>query len=288
MTSSNENAGPATNATTAVALLKCKANQTTEVPDHIAVEEPLDIRIVTQDESLTVTHNVAVTMRTPGQDLALAVGFLFSESLLQHPDDIDWPATLAARDIADCNRIDVVLRAGKIFDPQQLSRHVFTSSSCGVCGKITRENLVQRMPPQQPSTLRFRADRLHQLPRRLHDSQADFQQTGGLHACGLFDQEGRLLSLYEDVGRHNALDKLIGAAFRDGTLPAHDQLLLLSGRVSFELVQKAGLAGIRILAAIGAPSSLAVELAKDIDMTLIGFLKPDRMNIYHGAKRILF
>lgn len=286
--SSNKMDGPATNATKSVTLKKCKANHRTVVQDHVAVEEPLDIRIVTQDESVIVTHNIAVTMRTPGHDLALAVGFLFSESLVQHCDDIDWPATFLARETADCNRIDIVLRAGKMFDPQQLSRHVFTSSSCGVCGKITRENLVQRLPPQQPNTFRFRADRLHQLPNRLHAGQAEFQQTGGLHACGLFDTEGRLLSLFEDVGRHNALDKLIGAALRNGALPAHDRLLLLSGRISFELVQKAGLAGFRFLAAIGAPSSLAVELAIDFDMTLIGFLKTDRMNIYHGADRLIF
>lgn len=276
-----------TDATTTVTLTKHRADQITEACDHIAVEEPLDIRIVTQDESVTVTHNVAVTMRTPGHDLALAVGFLFSESLVQNRDDIDWQATLAARDTADCNRIDVVLRAGKVFDPQQLSRHVFTSSSCGVCGKISRENLIQRMPPQPPNTFRIRADLLHQLPQRLHDHQSDFQQTGGLHACGLFDQQGRLQALFEDVGRHNALDKLIGAALRDGALPAHDKLLLLSGRISFELVQKAGLAGLRVLAAIGAPSSLAVALAEDLDMTLIGFLKPDRMNLYHGAERLI-
>lgn len=286
--SSNKMDDPATHATKTVTLEKHKANHTTVVHDHLAVEEPLDIRIVTQDESVNVTHNIAVTMRTPGHDLSLAVGFLFSESLVQHCDDVDWPATLLARETADCNRIDIVLRAGKMFDPQQLSRHVFTSSSCGVCGKITRDNLVQRLPPQPTNTIRFRADHLQQLPRRLHASQAEFQQTGGLHACGLFDSEGRLLSLFEDVGRHNALDKLIGAALRNGALPAHNQLLLLSGRVSFELVQKAGLAGIRFLAAIGAPSSLAVELAKDIDMTLVGFLKPDCMNIYHGGDRLIF
>nr|WP_243436047.1 formate dehydrogenase accessory sulfurtransferase FdhD [Acanthopleuribacter pedis] len=251
----------------------------------MAVEEPLDIRITTQDSNVAVTHNVAVTMRTPGQDLELALGFLFSESLITGKADVDWEQTRRAADDADCNRITVALQPEIAFDPEHLSRHVFTSSSCGVCGKISRENIVAKCPRATSEPPIFSASIFGDLPHRLRENQAGFKQTGGLHAAASFDRSGSVGPIYEDVGRHNALDKLVGDFLRRGSL-SHTTGLLLSGRISFELVQKAGLAGFKVIAAIGAPSSLAVELARDLDITLIGFLKTTSMNIYHGADRI--
>ena len=230
-------------------------------------------------------------MRTPGADLELAAGFLFTEGLLKSPDQVKQirhcgKGTLPTGRVS-ANTIRVDLVEGVEIDLKGLERNFYTTSSCGVCGKSSIEALhtgvraiVDKDDPKVASTL------IHTFPERLRDSQDVFQQTGGLHASALFDQEGELAIVREDVGRHNALDKVIGAMFLAGEMPLSDKILLVSGRASFELVQKALMAGIPILAAVGAPSSLAVELAAEFGMTLIGFVRDGRFNIYTGKSRI--
>jgi len=234
--------------------------------DVVAVEEPLEIRIGGEP--------VAVTMRTPGHDEELALGFCLSEGLA--PEDASLPDDFAA------NAVDVRAPA---FDPARLRRSFYTTSSCGVCGKGALEAVAVEAPRVE-STLRVPAALVAELPERLRTAQAAFAATGGLHATGLFRAEGDLLCAREDVGRHNAMDKVVGWAFRAGLLPLADAILCVSGRLSFELVQKAAVAGCPILVAVGAPSSLAVELAEDRGITLCGFVRDGRVNVYSEAWRI--
>jgi FdhD protein len=234
--------------------------------DRVAVEEPLEIRIGGSP--------VAVTMRTPGHDEELALGFCLSEGL--RPESARVPDDLAA------NTIDVVA-AG--FDPARLQRSFYTSSSCGVCGKGALEAVAVEAP-QVESQLRISAALVASLPDRLREEQATFAATGGLHATGLFGADGTLLCAREDVGRHNAFDKVVGRAFLDGRLPLAENVLCVSGRLSFELVQKAAVAGCPILVAVGAPSSLAVDLAADRGVTLCGFVRGGSLNVYTEAWRI--
>jgi FdhD protein len=236
-------------------------------PDRVAVEEPLEIRIG--------GRAVAVTMRTPGHDEELALGFCLSEGL--EPVAASLPADLAA------NTVEVEAPA---FDPERLRRSFYTSSSCGVCGKGALE-AVEVEAPRVASGLTVDAGLLATMPDRLREAQPAFAATGGLHATGLFDPAGELLCLREDVGRHNAMDKVVGWAFRDGRLPLAEAVLCVSGRLSFELVQKAAVAGCPILVAVGAPSSLAVELAADRGVTLSGFARGGRLNVYTEPWRIL-
>jgi FdhD protein len=236
-------------------------------PDRVAVEEPLEIRIGGRP--------VAVTMRTPRHDEELALGFCLSEGL--EPVDAALPADLAA------NMIDVDAPS---FDPDRLQRSFYTSSSCGVCGKGALEAVAVEAPRVE-SELAIAADLLARLPERLRAAQPAFAATGGLHATGLFDPAGELVCLREDVGRHNAMDKVVGWAFRQGRLPLADAVLCVSGRLSFELVQKAAVAGCPILVAVGAPSSLAVELAIDRGITLCGFARGGRLNVYSEQWRVL-
>ncbi len=225
---------------------------------------------------------VSVTMRTPGHDGELAVGFLYSEGIVVAREQVS-----GVRACGGGNVVRVDLAAGASVDLTRLERHFYTSSSCGVCGKASLETvqvcarhcLAEGMPV-------IDAEVIHHLPEVLRASQTVFEHTGGLHAAALFNTEGKLLCLREDVGRHNALDKLIGAQFLAGRTPLSDTVLLVSGRASFELVQKAVVAGIPILAAVGAPSSLAVSLARKHGLTLIGFVRPDRFNLYTGTERI--
>jgi FdhD protein len=234
--------------------------------DSVAVEEPLEIRVAGAP--------VAVTMRTPGHDEELALGFLVTEGI--RPIRASLPGDLAA------NTIEV---AAADFDPGRLQRHFYTSSSCGVCGKGAVE-AVAVDAPVVGSELRVAAVLVAALPERLRSSQAAFAETGGLHATGLFDAAGELLCVREDVGRHNAMDKVIGWAFAGGRLPLAREVLCVSGRLSFELVQKASVAGCPILAAVGAPSSLAIELARDRGVTLCGFVRGGRVNVYTHEWRI--
>jgi FdhD protein len=234
--------------------------------DLVAVEEPLEIRI--NGEA------VAVTMRTPGHDEELALGFCLSEGL--RPESAELPDDLAANTVE-------VRAAG--FDSERLRRSFYTSSSCGVCGKGALEAVRVEAAPIE-SSLRVPVQLLTSLPGRLREEQASFAQTGGLHATGLFDADGRLLCAREDVGRHNAMDKVVGWAFRAGRLPLAGLILCVSGRASFELVQKAAVAGCPVLVAVGAPSSLAVELAEAQRITLCGFVRDDRMNVYTEPGRV--
>jgi FdhD protein len=234
--------------------------------DHVAVEEPLEIRIGGRP--------VAVTMRTPGHDEELALGFCLSEGL--RPSGAHLPDDLAA------NAVDIDAPG---FDPQRLQRSFYTSSSCGVCGKGALEAVAVEAP-RVVSQLRVPLAFVASLPDRLREAQAAFAVTGGLHATGLFSAGGELLCVREDVGRHNALDKVIGWAFGAGRLPLTDAVLCVSGRLSFELVQKAAVAGCPIMVAVGAPSSLAVELAADRGVTLCGFVRGSTANVYTEAWRI--
>ena len=238
----------------------------TRAHDAVAVEEPLEIRIGGEP--------VAVTMRTPGHDEELALGFCLSEGLA--PEDASLPDDFAA------NAVDV--RAAS-FDPARLRRSFYTTSSCGVCGKGALEAVAVEAPRVE-SRLRVSAALVADLPERLRTAQAAFAATGGLHATGLFRADGELLCAREDVGRHNAMDKVVGWAFREGLLPLAEAILCVSGRLSFELVQKAAVAGSPILVAVGAPSSLAVELAEDRGITLCGFVRDGRVNVYSEAWRI--
>jgi FdhD protein len=237
-----------------------------EERDSVAVEEPLEIRIGGRP--------VAVTMRTPGHDEELALGFCLSEGL--RPAGATPPADLAA------NTIEVDAPG---FDPERLQRSFYTSSSCGVCGKGALEAVAVDAPHVE-SPLRRTTSFVAELPGKLRQAQATFEQTGGLHATGLFDRNGELVCVREDVGRHNAMDKVIGRAFLDGRLPLAEYVLCVSGRLSFELVQKAAVAGCPVLVAVGAPSSLAIELAADRGVTLCGFVRDGRVTVYSEAWRI--
>jgi FdhD protein len=234
--------------------------------DSVAVEEPLEIRVGGRP--------VAVTMRTPGQDEELALGFALAEGLA--PREARLPDDLAA------NAVELEAPA---FDAERLRRSFYTSSSCGVCGKGALEAVAVEAPPVA-SELVLDATLLATLPDRLRAAQAAFASTGGLHATGLFDEDCELLCLREDVGRHNAMDKVIGWAFRERLLPLTRHALCVSGRLSFELVQKAAVAGCPLLVAVGAPSSLAVELARDRRITLCGFVRGGRMNVYSEPWRV--
>lgn len=237
--------------------------------DWVAVEEPLEIRVN--------GTSTAITMRTPGHDEELAAGFLFGEGIVRAP------AQIAAIETAE-NSVDVKLAAP--VDLDKLERHFYMSSSCGVCGKASIDAIEVSGCEVNRGGPRIDFATVCSLPQKLRARQDGFERTGGLHAAALFDAAGELLDLREDVGRHNALDKLIGAAFLRGALPLDRAVLLVSGRASFELVQKAAMGGIGVMAAVGAPSSLAVETALRFGMTLCGFVRDQRFNVYSGEGRI--
>jgi len=250
--------------------------------DDISVEEPLQISVGWEGDHGLQTKTVAITMRTPGDDKSLAAGFLFTEGMILSAGDVQ-----SVR-IEGRNAVTVNLNRGVRLDASLLDRHSFISSSCGACGKrtiaairVARRHKIQRGRPALRSSV------VHGLPDTLRRAQAEFSLTGGIHASALFDSKGTLLALREDVGRHNALDKLIGAELLAGSIPLGDRILLVSGRVSFELVQKAAIAGIPVIAAVGAPSSLAVELAAECGITLLGFVRDNRFNIYNDCERIM-
>ncbi len=248
-------------------------------PDVLAREEPLEIRVNGQ--------SIAVTMRTPGHDEELAAGFLWTERLIERPDSLVSIGHCPGK--TEEERENIVLAyvygAGDAL-PEGWQRNFPASSSCGICGKASIEAVRQTAEPIQ-SAMRVASEVLHRLPAALRQAQETFDRTGALHAAGLFDTEGNLILLREDVGRHNAVDKLVGAALFRKMLPLENQVVLVSGRAGFEIVQKCLLASVPIVAAVGAPSSLAVELAAASGMTLVGFLRENSMNIYAGAQRIL-
>jgi FdhD protein len=257
--------------------------------DQLAVEEPLEIRLGYQCNGQWIARSISVTMRTPGQDAELAVGFLLGEGIVRDPGDIESvrPCGPAVGALRLHNVVRVRLRADVAVDMKRLERHFYTTSSCGVCGKTSLEALHVRpgfvLPIEGPLVA---AETIHRLPRKLRQSQAVFDHTGGLHAAGLFTASGDLVGLREDVGRHNAVDKLIGTEVLGGRVPLLDKIILVSGRASFELVQKAMMAGAPVMVAVGAPSSLAVELACHFKMTLVGFARDNRFNVYSGEWRL--
>ncbi len=263
-----------------VKIKRMAHDQWHDADDTLATEEPLEIQL--QSGSQAAPQSIAVTMRTPGNDLELAIGFLLTEGILKNHQKIE---TYSLHETA--NKIVIQLKSDQIPSLQKLERNFYTTSSCGVCGKSSIESIktISQFSIHKNSTT-VNAQTLLRLEKELLKQQAVFSQTGGLHASALFDQHGDFLLLREDVGRHNALDKIIGAAFLEDKLPLSNVILLLSGRASFELIQKASMAGIAIVAAVGAPSSLAVSLATEVGITLIGFLRNQRFNIYSGAERI--
>lgn len=253
----------------------------------LAVEEPLEIRLRFWEPEGLVEQNIAVTMRTPGADFELATGFLFAEGILQSRDDyFEVGYCLDVGEDQQFNVVSVTLMPAVKFDPSRLERHFYTTSSCGVCGKATLEALeVQGCEYLEP-TFTVDPGLIQQLPARLRQSQDVFEQTGGLHAAGLFERDGTLRTLREDVGRHNAMDKVVGAELMAGHSRLDDTILVLSGRASFELLQKALVARIPVVVAVGAPSSLAVDLAHNFGITLIGFARENGFNIYTHPQRI--
>jgi FdhD protein len=257
-----------------------------EEPDLVAIEEPLEIRLGYGATDNRQQRNLSVTMRTPGHDNELALGFLLTEGIIRSYDEIESVKYCeSARHEEKNNVVRAELKPNVSIDFEKLQRHFYTSSSCGVCGKSSIDS-VKVSCMSVSDEIKVKASLIQSLPALLRKSQEVFEHTGGLHASALFDSEGTLLMLREDVGRHNAFDKIIGAALLKNEIPLSSRILLLSGRASFELIQKAAIAGIPIVAAIGAPSSLAVSLADELGITLLGFVKEQSFNVYTHAGRI--
>ena len=260
-------------------VVKVRDQGASECLDYLAVEEPLEIRLG--------GINLTVTMRTPGDDEELVAGFLFSEGIITGADDLDVIARYRgpADDPDDANVMNVLLKGDMRVARDRLRRNFVASSSCGLCGKATIEAIRTTLPPVQ-SDLVISVDRLNRLGAAMHHAQSTFEKTGGLHAAGLFDADGRLIVLREDIGRHNAVDKVIGHRVLARGVPLDRCVLMVSGRVSFEIMQKALTARIPVIAAVSAPSSMAVQMALAADMTLIGFARNGGFNLYSGAHRV--
>jgi FdhD protein len=255
--------------------------------DTLATEEPLEIRLVAGQQRRTL----AITMRTPGADFELAAGFLYGEGVVAGREAIrriTYCVDGGAEDAQRYNIVNVELEGQALPEIGPLERHFYTSSACGVCGKASLDALSLRGCQPVAHGPQVSPELIYGLPERLRDHQQLFASTGGIHAAGLFDAEGRLLAAREDVGRHNAVDKLIGWALMEGLLPLSRQIMLVSGRASYEIVQKAMAAGLPILCAVSAPSNLAVDVARSFGMTLVGFLRGRRFNIYTGAERVAY
>ncbi len=255
--------------------------------DVLATEEPMEVRLVTSDE----TRTVAVTMRTPGNDFELAAGFLYGEGIVSSQREIRGISYCVDRDLdaeQQYNIVNVeVAGRSEDYDMPSLERHFYTTSACGVCGKASLEQLELKGCPVIPPGPEIPPEAIYALPEKLREAQGLFDATGGLHAAALFDKSGELVALREDVGRHNATDKLVGWALLEGKTPLSEHIVMVSGRSSFEILQKALQAGVPIVCAISAPSSLAVDVARQFGMTLVGFLRGERFNVYAGDERIL-
>lgn len=265
-------------------IKKVQATVITDAEDALATEEPLEIRLLHGPSHNRQQQNITVTMRTPGQDEELVAGFLFTEGIIRVAADITGITTVDN----DAHIVQAALAEQVTPGVKPMQRNFYANSGCGVCGKANRGDIFTPVQ-QQPAAAEqegLPASLLLGLPDAVRRQQRLFDDTGGLHAAALFDHNGRLLLLREDIGRHNAVDKLVGAALQGGMIPLQHHILLLSGRAGFELIQKAAMAGIRVIAAVGAPSSMAVEMAQEWDITLIGFLREQRFNIYTRADRI--
>jgi len=258
-------------------ILRWDGESAHQQQDDLAEEEPLEIRVR--------GRAISVTMRTPGQDAELAAGFLLTEGIIRSPQDLLRVEHCARNEFG--NILNVLLAPEVPVDFQRLTRHVFASSSCGLCGKATIDSIQGQFPPVQ-SDVRIDAELLANLPQKMRAAQETFDRTGGLHAAALFNAEGKLLVLREDVGRHNAVDKVVGHCLLYGPFPPDRHVLLVSGRSSFEIMQKALAARVPILAAVSAPSSLAATFAQESGQTLIGFLRDRRMNVYANTQRVSF
>jgi FdhD protein len=254
-------------------------------PDTLATEEPMEIRLISGD----VRRTAAITMRTPGADFELAAGFLYGEGIVRSPEDILKISYCVDADLdaeQQYNIVNVKLRGSRDYDLKSLERHFYTTSACGVCGKASLEQLELRGCPMSLPGPNVAAEVIYSLPEKLRKAQGLFEATGGLHAAALFDARGNLVALKEDVGRHNATDKLVGWALLEGRLPLSDHIVMVSGRSSFEILQKCLAAEVPVVCAISAPSSLAVDVARRFGMTLVGFLRGKRFNVYTGHERI--
>ena len=300
-----EASGDRTTVETSAAIFR--GSQAYRGADLLAVEEPLEIQLAYGPAGARRVKSISVTMRTPGHDFELAAGFLMSEGVVSDSGDITEISYRAgssnpgegAREGGvrmdavvlpyqpERNIVQVKLAPDVSVSMANLERNFYTTSSCGICGKASLLALRTVCPPRARNGFQVAAQALYSLPARLRDAQKVFQRTGGLHAAGLFDSTGQLFSSREDVGRHNAVDKLLGAEFLGDHTPLRDRLLLLSGRASFELLQKSLMGGIPMVVSVGAPSSLAVEVAREFDITLVGFLREDHFNVYHGAARVI-
>ncbi|HZI54205.1 MAG TPA: formate dehydrogenase accessory sulfurtransferase FdhD [Chitinophagaceae bacterium] len=270
--------------TTPTRVRKITNDDVADVDDQLVVEEPLEIHLQFGTAENRVQKSISVTMRTPGHDIELTAGFLFTEGIIRSGNDI----LFIEQDSADGNRILFALQDNVDPGLQKTERNFYTTSSCGVCGKSSIEAIkAVSVYGNQEQNILLKTEVFYALQDNLKSRQAIFESTGGIHASALFDREGNFIMLREDVGRHNALDKLIGASLLNDELPLTNTVLLLSGRASFELIQKASMAGIKVVAAVGAPSSLAVELAKECKITLVGFLRNERFNIYSCEERIV-
>jgi FdhD protein len=262
-----------------VVVTRINGASTTLDDDVLVIEEPLEIRAAWQQESEQREKAISVTMRTPGDDYDLAAGFLFTEGLIRSADDID-----SVRHWGSPNVVRVTLREGGRIDTAKLDRHFYTTSSCGICGKTSIDALHIAASPLPPATPPLR-DMIHRLPIALRERQTGFLATGGFHGAAVFDANGSMLCVREDVGRHNAVDKVIGSLLLQRATRLSESMLVVSSRASFEIVQKAIVAGIPLLAAVGAPSSLAVDLAREFGLTLLGFVRDGRFNVYAGEVR---
>ena len=276
------------NKSASITILQNDKGATEEITDEVTIEEPLEFSIAFGAQSSREIKNLAVTMRTPGNDFELVLGFLYSEGIIKNKSDVQ--AITRMDNLEDSSNIEntvlVELDESLSVDPQKI-RNFYINSSCGICGSQVVDGIgsLQQYHSLKSNFL-VAESVLRTLPGRLQKQQDTFSQTGGLHASALFDQQGSILSLFEDVGRHNALDKLIGRELQNNNLPLFQSGLILSGRTSFELIHKAALAGIPVVVSIGAPSSLAVDAAWEYEITLAGFLQADRFNIYSFPRRI--
>ena len=273
-----------------VPVRRITPEQASDREDRVAVEEPMEIRVVFGPADKRTARSLSVTMRTPGNDFDLAAGFLFTEAIITDPGQIrkiEFCGSPAPnRPTSNIVRVD--LENDLDVDLGRLQRHFFTTSSCGICGKASLEALhVQGIAPLRPTRPRVPRERIHDMPGALRSGQPLFESTGGLHAAGLMGPDGSPSEVREDVGRHNAVDKLLGRRFLDGKTPLIDEAMVISGRASFEILQKALVAGVAMIVAVGAPSSLAVEMAERFGMTLIGFASRERFNVYTGHQRIV-
>ncbi len=273
------------------------------VTETLAVEEPLEIQLGFGAAGERVVKSISVTMRTPGNDCELAAGFLMTEGVVRDAGDIksisyskiqgqpiqtdlDHPNFISIAHHSRNNVVRVELNEDVSVSLANIERNFYTTSSCGICGKASLLALRSVCPPRRRNTFSIDATVLYKLPDRMRRAQAVFERTGGLHGAALFKADGTMLGLREDVGRHNAVDKLLGKEFLAYRTPLRDTLLLLSGRASFELLQKAVMGGISMVASVGAPSSLAVKVARDFDITLLGFLRDEQFNVYHGVEHL--